>query len=185
MQDEISRSIAIHKQTTINRYNMNIKDAAKLLSLEGVITPSIVKESYKRSAKKYHPDINPSGAKMMQLINEAYEVLKEYEGNIALDNTTTNYPESLNEALNKIIDISDITIEICGAWVWVTGNTKPYSKRLGKLGAGFTYANKKQAWYFRPEDWKSKGRGKLSLSDIRNKYGSQSVHSEERKTLEA
>jgi hypothetical protein len=164
---------------------MNIQDAAKLLELEGTITPSIVKESYRRAAKTYHPDINPSGAKMMQLINAAYEILKDFEGNVEIELGSTSYPKALNEALNKIIDITNINIEICGAWVWVTGSTKPHSQTLGKQGAGFTYASKKKAWYFRPAGWKSKSRGKLSLSEIRSKYGSQSVRKTERESIEA
>jgi len=60
-----------------------------------------------------------------------------------------------------------------GAWLWVTGNTKPYSHLLNrKTGAGFTYASKKKVWYFRPDDYKSRSRGSHSLDDIRGKYGS-------------
>ena len=120
---------------------------------------------------------------MMQAVNQAYEALKDYSGMVEVDETQLNYGEELNDALNKIIHLSGLIIEICGAWVWVTGDTKPHSKELGKNGAGFFWAKKKKAWYFRPSDWKSASRGNWSLDDIRNGHGSQSVKGFQRKAI--
>ena len=61
--------------------------------------------------------------------------------------------------------------EICGAWIWVFGDTFTHKAILKENG--FRYAGKKKAWNFRPENWKSRGRGKTSMEDIRIKYGSQ------------
>lgn len=130
---------------------MNIQDAARLLNLSGTVTPAEIKKAYRAAAHKYHPDRNPAGAEMMKLINSAYEALKEFDGTIpSYETQATEYPEALNAALNAIHSLIGLEIEICGAWVWVSGNTKEHKEVL-KV-AGFKYASKKKCWYFRPDD---------------------------------
>ena len=66
-------------------------------------------------------------------------------------------------ALNAIIGLDGLDIEICGAWVWVDGET--YRHRAPLKQAGFRFASKKKRWYFRPENWRSSSRGQyLSLN---------------------
>ena len=152
---------------------MQHSDAINILGLSGDITPEIVKQAYRLAAKKYHPDVNPAGAEMMKIINDAFDTLKDYTGTIAEEEENEEgYPEALNEALNAIIGLEDLIVEICGAWVWVTGETFPHKQIL--KDTGFKFAGKKKAWHFRPENWKSRSRGKSSMDEIREKYGSQS-----------
>lgn len=159
---------------------MKIEDAAKLLEISGTLTKNIIRKAYKKSSYKYHPDKGGS-VEMMQAINQAYEALKDFEGDIEAG--TLGYSDLLNEALLKVIHLANVSIEVCGAWVWVTGDTKQYSKELGKNGAGFWWAKKKQAWYFRPSDWKSSSRGTWSLDRIRGEHGSQKVKGQYQKRL--
>lgn len=162
---------------------MKLEDAVKNLNISGSITPEIVKAAYRKSCSQYHPDRNPAGTEMMKAVNAAYATLKDFTGTI--DNESQeNYAEGLNEALNAIIHLDGIHIEVCGAWIWVTGNTKPYKDQLGKNGAGFFYASKKKAWYYRPADWKSASRGGWSLDKIREEHGSNQVRTRQRTALE-
>ena len=147
---------------------MNIYDAAKILSLSGEIKPEQVKIAFRNACKKYHPDVNPAGDDMMKLINAAYAVLKDFDGDVK--EQQANYSELLNNALNAVIDLFGLSIEVCGAWVWITGDTRTHKEAL--KASGFKWANKKKAWYYRPADYKSRGRGKVSLDEIRAKYGS-------------
>ena len=147
---------------------MNIYDAAKVLNLSGEITPETVKQAYRAACKKYHPDINPAGAEMMKLINAAFAVLKDYEG--VVKEQQTDYSELLNDALNAVLGLNGLVIEICGAWVWITGNTREHKDAL--KAASFKWANKKKAWYYRPTDYKSRSKGNSTLDEIREKYGS-------------
>jgi DnaJ domain len=157
---------------------MNIKDALNLLGLTpGHITPADVKAAYRKAISLYHPDRNPAGLEMTQLINKAYEVAQSYEGEYTKPNTQQNYDEAINQALNAIINLG-LTIEVCGAWVWVSGNTKPHKDILKQ--AGFQWAPKKMQWYFRPEEYKSRRHDSWSLERIRAKYGSEKVDSEQR-----
>lgn len=152
---------------------MKQEDAAKILEITGKLNKDIIKTAYRKASSKYHPDKGGS-TEMMQAVNQAYEELKDFEGDI--DSGDDNYSESLNDALNAILGLSGIEIEICGAWVWVTGDTKQYKDILGKNGAGYNFAPKKKAWYYRPSDWKSLSRGSFSLDDIRGRHGSQKVN---------
>lgn len=153
---------------------MKITDAAKLLNLSGDVTSKDIKKAYRAAALKYHPDKNPAGAEMMKIINAAFDVLKDYSGTIpANDEQTTdaqNYGEAVNTALNAIIDLAGLTIEICGIWVWVAGDTFTHKAALKE--AGFKYASKKKSWYFRPIEWSSSSRGSFSMDEIRDTYGS-------------
>ena len=152
---------------------MKLSDAAHLLGLSGTITEENAKQAYRQAAQKYHPDKNPAGAEMMKLINAAYEALKDNCGNIdpeQMNPKGKGYPEAVNDALNAIIGLAGLDIEICGAWVWVFGDTKTHKAALKE--AGFKWAPKKKRWYFRPEDWASSSRGGVSMDDIRGKYGS-------------
>ena len=151
---------------------MKITDAANILGLSGNVTHKDVKHAYRKAAMKYHPDRNPAGAEMMKVINAAYDALKEFSGDIPDSESTQaqDYPKALNDALNAIINLEGLEIEICGAWVWVSGNTKQHKNILKETG--FKWASKKKNWYFRPEDWRSSSRGAYSMDDIRDKYGS-------------
>lgn len=153
---------------------MKIEDAAKILGVTGELNQELIKKAKRRASSKYHPDKGGS-VEMMQAVNQAYEVLKDYEG--VIESVDVSYGDELNEAINKIINLQGINIEVCGAWVWVTGNTKPYAKVLGRKegGAGFYYASKKKGWYFRPDDWKSSNRGQWSMDEIREKHGSVEI----------
>lgn len=111
----------------------------------------------------------------MKIVNAAYEVLKDYSGNIEKTDSTRetegdSYPQALNEALNAVFGIDGLDIEICGAWVWIDGDT--FKHRAVLKDAHFRFASKKKRWYFRPENWRSSSRGQYSMEDIREKHGS-------------
>jgi len=76
---------------------MNIYDAAKILGLSGEITPEQSKAAYRDACKKYHPDVNPAGENMMKIVNQAYDALKKYSGQIKEDQQT-DYGDLLNDA---------------------------------------------------------------------------------------
>lgn len=157
---------------------MKTNDAAEILGLTGEITPEQTKAAYKAAALKFHPDINPAGLEMMKIINAAFDSLKDFAGNI--EAAVSNYAEFLNDALNAIFH-TGLDIEICGAWVWVSGDTKPHKETL--KAAGYRWASKKKKWYYRPEGWKSSSRGKWSMDKIRTYHGSTTPNRTEQDRL--
>ena len=156
---------------------MNIYDAIKVLGVEFTeITKEDVKKAYRSASKKYHPDCNPSGAEMMKLINEANEALKDAQYPIVVNESDAyDYGSEINEALNAIIHLGGLIIEVCGSWAWVSGETKTYKDTL--KAQGFKFSGSKKMWYFRPQSQKKLWfhKGNLSIDEIRCKYGSQKM----------
>ena len=163
---------------------MVITDAEKILNLVGVYTPMDVKLAYRKACSAYHPDRNPAGLEMMKLVNQAYDTLRDCSGTVQEKEECdiSSYGEDIFNALSKIITLG-FEIEICGAWVWLHGDTKPHKELLKE--AGFRWAPKKKLWYFRPADYKSNGRGKYSMDEIRSAHGSERVAAKERNKLRA
>ena len=73
---------------------------------------------------------------------------------------------------DKIKFFENIKAEVCGTWLWVSGDTWGYRKKL--KAAEMYWARKKQAWYWRPPAAKCKKHNKkiFSMAEIRNKFGS-------------
>lgn len=151
---------------------MKTSDALAILGLSGEVTKADIDAAWRAMAAKYHPDRNPAGAEMMKLINAARDALKDFEGESAdAGESQADYGDALNAALNAIINLDGLEIEICGAWLWVGGETKRHKEAL--KAAGFRWASRKKKWNFRPDNWKSLSRGNVSMDDIRSRYGSK------------
>ena len=157
---------------------MNKLDAFKILGLSGEVTPETIKDTYRRACMKYHPDRNPSGLEMMQLVNAAYQEIKDYSGKADISSDTAKYGENLCDALNNIINLG-LNIEVCGAWIWVDGNTKAHKETLKEND--FKWAPKKMRWYYRPSDYKSHARGNWSMDKIREIYGSDTIKNKQQR----
>lgn len=162
-----------------------------------------LRKQYRDLLKKYHPD-NGGSEEETKAINVEYEelfkILKNKhdsrQQNTRSNNTTGNKESSydnmkydfkederLREMLQKVIYFSDITIEIIGNWIWISGNTYQYRKDLKDLG--FKFAGQKKSWYWHSEAFRKRSRKKLSMDDIRNYYGSTEVETDRRIRLEA
>ncbi len=145
------------------------------------ITIEDVKARYKTLAKQHHPDCGGETA-TMQAINTEYafacaKILKGENLTEEETNEEMRLSEEYRQVIEQIINLPGITIEIVGAWIWVTGSTYPIRKEL--KAAGLFFAPKKVAWYYRAEEYKTKG-GKKTLDEIREKYGSEQVKRKER-----
>ena len=153
---------------------MKQTDAFNILGLSGETTPELTKTAYRKACAKYHPDRNPAGLEMMQMVNQAYEAVRDYTGRTQTTTETINYGDDIANALNAILSAApDLHVEVCGSWVWVSGDTKPHKELLKENG--FKWAMKKLMWFYRPEGERSYSRGTKSIDDIRSVYGSQRV----------
>lgn len=125
---------------------------------------------------------------MMKEINDQYEKCmmgafqKEGKSNEDLADFLKDSMEFVDR-LNSIITIIGLNIEICGSWIWVTGNTKEAKDKLKECG--FVWACKKLAWYWRKPEDKKKTRGTLSLDQIRERYGSKVFNGTQSRILSA
>ncbi|MBR2388184.1 MAG: molecular chaperone DnaJ [Clostridia bacterium] len=140
-----------------------------------------LKKEYKKLVFKHHPD-RGGRTEDMQEINAEYDRLfaklknvhKSASGETYTakeDNTET--PEQFREILEKLIHLDGIDIEICGSWVWVTGNTFVNRDTLKELH--FKYSRNKNAWYYHQEGYVKHSRKTFTLEQIRDLWGSERV----------
>lgn len=160
---------------------MKKEEALSILKISGEYNPASIKKSYRKLCSEYHPDRNPVGLHMMQIINVAYEILQNESGN-ADDEESCNYSDDVLAALNALRGLN-LTIEICGTWVWVSGNTKEHREALKE--ANFKWAPKKAMWYFRPAGERTFSRGKFTIDEIRERHGSSKFKFNECQKLSA
>ena len=136
-----------------------------------------VKALYKTLAKQHHPDCGGDTA-TMQAINTEYafacaKILKGENLSAEEADEQIRLSEEYRKVIEQIINLAGIVIELVGHWIWVTGNTYPVRKPLKE--AGLLFAPKKVAWYYRAEEFKTRG-GKKTLDEIREKYGSEKIN---------
>jgi curved DNA-binding protein CbpA len=140
-----------------------------------------VKELYRVLTKKYHPDLNKDidTTVIMQQINAEYEtafmIYKNIHRNIeneVYESKTENSetPEEFQKIINSVIFMGGCKVELVGKWIWISGNTLQYKDKLKSLG--FSWCKNKTAWAWHlPED-NTKNKHKMSLEQIRARYGS-------------
>ena len=153
---------------------MKINEAMNILNLSGTVTQKEIKKAYKKLSLKFHPDRNPAGLHIMQVINEAYKLLTDLKSDVTMDSEFMAYDfgEVLNNVINELLKL-----EICGNWIWIDGETKQHAKRLGRKegGIGCYWASAKKKWYYRPEEWVSSSKGNWDMEEIRDTHGSKVI----------
>ncbi|MCI3942407.1 molecular chaperone DnaJ [Acinetobacter baumannii] len=160
-----------------------------------------LKLQYKKLAFKNHPD-RGGKTEVMQEINSEYEQLLNRIINEASKDQYQDSSENgrgfwssrsehsevekkLKQAIDTIINLDGLDIEIIGVWVWVSGDTKQHKEKLKE--AGFVWNRVQCKWVFIGK--KSNGRGRMTLDQMRELHGSQKVKktrmAEERQLLTA
>ncbi|GAA5504133.1 hypothetical protein Dxin01_03902 [Deinococcus xinjiangensis] len=151
-----------------------------------------LKNLYRQLCKQYHPDKGGSTAQM-QVINNEYEAAMK---RILSGKPDSEYGEGkwyksrdeeaeveakVQQAVEKIAHLDGLDIEIIGAWVWVSGDTKTHKDAL--KAADYWFMGKRKMWAFKGKF--SKGRSKTSMEELRDKYGSEKVHTKSRRLTAA
>lgn len=136
-----------------------------------------LKKEYRRLAMMNHPD-RGGNLEIMQQINaehdKAFEILKKkVNAKAEAGQETTETPEEFREIIEKLIRMVGIDVELCGSWLWISGDT--YSNREALRDAGCRWAKSKKMWYWRHEGDAHRRGGKLSIEAIREKYGSETL----------
>ena len=136
-----------------------------------------LKSLYRKLAMKHHPDRGGTD-EAMKAINAEYDLLfpklkdihKNKDGEkYTARQETTETADQFKDLIAELMKMEDITIEVIGCFVWVTGNTKPYKEHLKSLK--FRWHSKKSAWYLAPDDYRNKSRKNYELDEIRSMYG--------------
>ena len=141
-----------------------------------------LRKSFYKLCLRMHPDKGGDHLAFVGMKNE-YDYLcglrgaSEF-GNAAREKRAPRYSaaseKQLREMIEKLIHLENITIEICGCWLWITGNTFAIHTTLSALGLKFS--GSKKAWYYAASMQSGKIRGRYSdMNKIRNRFGSETI----------
>jgi hypothetical protein len=144
-----------------------------------------VKKLFKELIKKHHPDLNKNeDSEITKFIILEYNYIKDYfalndklpfsvttetKANFDLFNNLDNETKII---VNKLQQLENITIEIIGSWVWVSGNTFLVKDYLKELNCKFS--GSKKMWFYTKDDRKQKA-SNLDINEIKLKYGFSEV----------
>ena len=134
------------------------------------------KKIYKTLAKILHPDMPNGDTESFKLLNAVYNDL--IENKIYFSNSYKIDVE-LEKIISLILHFENIKIELVGNWVWVSGETKEIKDKLKEIG--FKWASKKKMWYY--GEMKAKNPNPKSMEEIKSKYGSETIKSNEKKQI--
>ena len=148
---------------------------------EGIESLRALKELYHKLAKKYHPDREGGSEAIMKEINNEYDIMFERLKKMNNINAgagqqgykhTEEKPETFRNIIDQLMKCDGLEIEICGYWVWLTGNTYEHRELIKNIG--FKFSSGKKAWYFDTLGGMKKKfyRGNTPMDEIRAKYGS-------------
>ncbi|WP_320035447.1 hypothetical protein [Halarcobacter sp.] len=133
------------------------------------------KKVYKTLAKKLHPDVGGSDEEF-KILNSVYNDFIEHKIYFSND---SKIDIELEKIISKILHFENITIELVGSWIWVSGDTRNIKDKLKELG--FKWASKKKMWYY--GEMKSKNPNPKSMDEIKSKYGSQTFKDKEKNKI--
>lgn len=137
---------------------------AEFTNIEGI---NEAKKIYKKLAKQLHPDVGGTEEEF-KLLNKIYNEILEH--GIYFSNET-KFDLEIEKIISQILHYENITIEVVGSWIWLSGDTKAIKEHLKELG--FKWASKKKLWYY--GEMKGRNPKQKSMEDIKSKYGSETV----------
>ena len=142
---------------------------------KGVEGINEAKKIYKNLAKKLHPDVGGSEEEF-KILNAVYTDLIEHKIYFSND---IKIDIELEKIISLILHFENITIELVGSWVWVSGDTREIKEKLKEIG--FKWASKKKMWYF--GEMKGRNPQEKSLDEIKAKYGSETLKTKDKKEI--
>lgn len=144
----------------------------EFINIDGI---NEAKKIYKILARKLHPDIGGS-TELFKILNTVYNDILENGINFAKD---SEFDIELEKIISQILFYENVIIEVVGSWIWLQGDTKPIKDFLKELG--FKWASKKKQWYY--GEMKGRNPKQKSMSDIKSKYGCQTVRTKTREKI--
>ena len=164
-----------HKDT--KSHNVNIRVMSGLFDTTVIKDLDQLKKEYFKLAKLYHPDSGGTKEQFQALQNEYEKLLKNIINGSSLSSDQKKNEFEVDKAIRDIIDsiisLEGINIELVGKWLWINGNTYPVKNELKK--AGLLYIKKDGLPYWVYKGSMSRGRGNLTIDEIKQKYGSRVI----------
>ena len=165
---------------------------AKVSYFFNIQTGEELKKAYKAWAVKLHPDNGGDAEKFKEMqaqFTQLFNVLKNVHAKkdgttweATGDRASNETPEEFMNIIEKLMFIQDIDVELCGSWIWVSGNTKEYKELLKELG--FKFSGNKKMWYWQNDGVRRYHKKAWTIDEIRQAYGSKVYKQDELDALE-
>jgi len=146
-----------------------------LKEFKGIEGINEAKKIYKQLAKKLHPDVG-GDEESFKLLNAIYTDLIEHKIYFSND---FKIDIELEKIIGLILHFENITIELVGSWIWVSGDTREIKNKLKELG--FKWASKKKMWFY--GEMKGRNPNEKSMEEIKSKYGSETLKTNDKKKI--
>ena len=156
-----------------------------------------VKAQYRKLAMAHHPDKGGAECDMKEInleYEELFKCLKDThrstrEGGPATyqaETPTAETPEDFINIVDQLFRLDGLTVELCGRWLWISGETLRHKESLRKMGCKWSRGKQKWSWHF-PEDsaMSYKGKKPWSMERIRLQFGSDELKPGERGAVKA
>ena len=134
--------------------------------------PADLAERYQTISQAFDFNRTPEVTPLKKEVEAEYkQVLSAHQ---AIQQGSSEPPvESLEGIIGKIKSLG-LSGEVCGKWLWLTGRNA-FSRINDLKELGFRYAKNKKSWYWRPDSERSSNQEPMSMTYIREKYGSSKV----------
>jgi hypothetical protein len=163
--------------------NKQTKKKGKMLGVGSIFDIKIIedldslKKQYLKLAKKYHPDAGGTTIQFQELQNEYERLFKKLLNGSGLSEEAKENEVEIDKEIRNIIDalvnLENLNVELIGKWLWISGETYPVKDTLKSAGLLFIKKAGVPYWVYKGSE--SAGRGKMSMEEIKNKYGSSKI----------
>ena len=135
-----------------------------------------LKAQYRKLAMMHHPDRGGDTATMQAINNEHDELFRILQNGWNQTHDTyhqnTETPEEFRDIINALLRMGGITVELCGRWLWISGNTLAHKDELKANGCRWSQSKKMWSWHHADAGAKWH-KTNYTMNRIRTKYGSQ------------
>lgn len=152
-----------------------------------------LKKAYHKAARENHPDMGGDTETMKRINNDFERAARRIERDgekfssesaAEKSGKTTETAQDMAdfaEILSKLFGLDGLDIELCGSWLWITGNT--YTHRDAIKAAGCKWSKSKQRWYWHKGEYTRRGRRRYDMNEIRAMHGSERIRGSAQKQL--
>lgn len=140
-----------------------------------------LKAEYRRQAMRLHPDNGGDEEefkKMQADFTAIFDRLKNVhttkEGKTyekTGENASTETAAEFMNIINILLSFDGVHVELCGSWLWVSGDTRQYKDQLKELGC--KWSSNKKMWYYQRDGRRRYHKKAWSINEIRAAYGSK------------
>lgn len=152
-------------------------------------TQEELKKEYRRLCKELHPDNGGDAREFVEMRRQFEEIGKTETWRTFRNREGQTYTKDVHESpaefmktIEELLKLDGVIVEVCGSWLWITGETKQHKDAIKALGG--RWSRNKAAWYIHREPYKKRSKKVYSLDEIRAYYGSETyTKKEEREAL--